>query len=243
MNEILRSCRQVFLFLLVLFAVAWLSGEGFQWLLRWRAERLLTDMRSLEVNRSGWTDAQPIMKRWGPWSVPTASCTAQSCNYQINLIQSLLPMLGGTPGKGIKNWVPILLGHLGLRSAAARAGFIVQKGVITERWFGVQVTLPVQDWDPTASYVPYLSVSSHESAKFHDHPRDPDQVFADRLVRIYPHGMNASFAIDEDPSEKILLMDFRFNCITQIRPCREVAEVLPEGWRTLQAEQHPVNPR
>jgi hypothetical protein len=184
-----------------------------------------------------------MMMKWGPWSVPTASCTAQSCNYQINLIQSLLPVLGGTPGKNAGNWLPKMLGHLGLRSAAARAGFIVQKGVITEKWFGEQVTLPLQDWDASASYVPYLSVSSHESAKFHDHRRDPDQVFANRLVRTYPHGMNTSFAVDEDTSEKTLLMDFRFNCITRIRPCREVVEILPEAWQTLQAEQHPANPR
>jgi len=233
----------VLLFILGLLAVAWLSGEGYQWLLRWRAERLLSDVCALSVSSSGWTDAQTIMKKWGPWSVPTASCTEQSCNYQINLVQSLLPVLGGTPGTGVKNWLPIVLGHLGLRSAATRAGFIVQKGLITEKWFGEQVTLPVQDWDPTVSYVPYLSVSSHESARFHDHPRNPDQLFADRLVQIYPHGMNASFASDEYSDEKTLLMDFRFNCITQIRPCREVAEILPEAWQTLQQEQHRANPR
>jgi hypothetical protein len=102
MNAMLRSCRQSFLYLLALLAFAWVSGEGFQWLLRWRAERLLSDVRSLTVNRSGWTDAQQMMKKWGQWSVPTASCTAESCTYQINLIQSLLPVLGGTPEKGLK---------------------------------------------------------------------------------------------------------------------------------------------
>jgi hypothetical protein len=55
--------------------------------------------------------------------------------------------------------------------------------------------------------------------------------------------MNASFAIDEDPREQALLMDFRFTCITQIRPCRDVADILPEGWRTLQEEQHWANTR
>jgi hypothetical protein len=243
MNAMLRSCRQSFLYLLALLAFAWVSGEGFQWLLRWRAERLLSDVRSLTVNRSGWTDAQQMMKKWGQWSVPTASCTAESCTYQINLIQSLLPVLGGTPEKGAINWLPKMVGHLGLRSAAARAGFTVQRGVVTEKWFGEQVTVPVQDWDLSVGFVPYLSVSSHASAKFHDHLRDPDQVFANRLVRIYPHGMNASFAPDEDPSEQSLLLDYRFDCITQIRPCRDVAEILPEGWRTFQEEQHPPNTR
>jgi len=243
MNAIFRSCRQILLFLLVLLAAAWVSGEGYQWLLRWRAERLLADVRSLEVNRSGWPDAQKMMKKWGQWSVPTASCTAESCTYQINVAQTMLPILGGTPHKGAKNWLPKMMGHLGLRSAAARAGFTVQHGVITEKWFGEQVTLPIQDWDLSAGYVPYLSASSRASSKFHDHLRDPDQVFPNRLVRLYPHGLNATFAIDEDPSEQALLMDFPFTCITQIHPCRDVADILPEGWRTLQQEQHPANPR
>ncbi len=243
MNAMLRSCRQVLFFVLFLLAAAWVFGEGYQWLLRWRAERLLSDVRALDVNRSGWAEAQKMMQRWGQWSVPTAKCSAESCTYQIDLVQSLYPMLGGTPSKGAKNRLPKMVGHLGLRSAAARAGFTLQHGVVTEKWFGEQVTLPVQDWDLSAGYVPYLSVSSHESSTFHDHVRDPDQLFANRLVRIYPYGMNASFAVNENPSEQALLMDFRFNCITQIRPCRDVVEMLPEGWRTLQAEQHPANPR
>jgi hypothetical protein len=49
--------------------------------------------------------------------------------------------------------------------------------------------------------------------------------------------MNASYASDEDPSEQALLMDFRFECITQIRPCREVADMLPEGWQTYRQQQ------
>jgi hypothetical protein len=233
----------VLLYLLVLLVAAWVSGEGYQWLLRWRAERLLTDVRALGIHRSGWPDAQKMMNKWGQWSVPTASCTADACTYQINLAQTMLPILGGTPGKGARNWLPRMVGHLGLRSAAARAGFTVQHGVVTEKWFGEQVTLPVQDWDPSEGYVPYLSVSSHASSKFHDRPQAPNQPFPNRLVQIYPHGMNASYASDEDPSEQALLMDFRFTCITRIRPCRDVAEILPEGWRTLQEEQHRANTR
>jgi len=49
--------------------------------------------------------------------------------------------------------------------------------------------------------------------------------------------MNASFASDEEPAEQALLMDYRFNCITEIRPCRNVIDILPEGWRTQQEEQ------
>jgi hypothetical protein len=237
MNEIERSCRQLLLYLLVLLAAAWIYGEGFQWLLRWRAERLLSDVRTLAVNRSGWPDAQQVMTKWGHWGKSSANCTAEACTYQINMEQTLLPVLEGTPGKGAMNWLPRMAGHLGLRSAAARATFTVQHGVVTDKGFGEQVTLPVGDWGPSMTYVPYLSVSSQLNSKFHDGRQHPDQLYPNRLVRIYPHGMNASYASDEDPSEQALLMDFRFECITQIRPCREVADMLPEGWRTYRQQQ------
>jgi hypothetical protein len=44
-------------------------------------------------------------------------------------------------------------------------------------------------------------------------------------------GLHVGFFPEEDPSEKELLMNFRFNCITQINPCLRGDEILPEGWR------------
>jgi hypothetical protein len=38
-----------------------------QRILRWRAERLLADMRELQSHKSTWADAQKIMTRWGKW--------------------------------------------------------------------------------------------------------------------------------------------------------------------------------
>jgi len=237
MNAMLKLFRNALLIILVLIGAAWVWGEGYQWLLRWRAEQLLSDVRSLEINRSGWSDAQRVMARWSQWGKSSVTCTADACAYQINVIQSLPPTLGGYPDKGVKNWLPKMMGHLGLRGAAARGAFAVQHGVVTEKGFGEQVTLPVGDWDPTLTYVPYLTVSSHTSFKFHERAGEFPHLHPNRMVQTYPHGMNVSFAPDEDPSEQALLMDFRFSCVTQLRPCQSEGEILPEGWRMVQ-EQH-----
>jgi hypothetical protein len=243
MNAMLRSSRQVLITILILLAAAWASGEAYQWLLRWRAGKLLADVRSLEVNRSQWPDAQKMMARWGQWSVPKASCTAESCVYQINLIQSLPPVLGGHPGTGVNNWVPKIVGHLGLRGAAARAGFTVEHGVVTSKWFGEQVTLPVQDWNNSGDYVPYLSVSSGAFSRFHQRASEFPHLHPNRMVQAYPHGLNVMFDPQEDPPEQALLMDYRFSCFTQLWPCRSEGDMLPEGWRMLQEQQHQSNTR
>jgi hypothetical protein len=243
MNAMLRSCRQILLLLLLLLAAAWVTGEAQQWLLRWRANKLLGDVRSLEVNRSRWADVQPIMRKWGQWGSHKRSCSAEACTYQINLIQTLPPILGGYPDKGVKNWLPKMMGRLGLRSAAARGGFTVAHGFVASKWFGEQVTLPVQDWDLSGSYVPYLSVASGGYSRLPAQTSEFPHLHPNRLVQIFPHEMYVSFSAEEDASEQALLMDFRFTCITRPRPCRSEGDILPEGWRILQEEQHQSNPR
>ena len=54
-----------------------------QRILRWRAERLLADIRQIQMGKSTWADAQHLMHRWGEWGGYEGSCTAQHCNYQI----------------------------------------------------------------------------------------------------------------------------------------------------------------
>jgi hypothetical protein len=233
----------VLLTILFLLVAAWVSGEAYQWLLRWRAERLLSDIRSLQVNRSGWTDAEQVMTRWGQWGVSSPSCTMIGCAYRINLIQSLPPVLGGYPDKGVKNWLPKLVGYLGLRGAAVRAEFTVQHGLVTAKWFSEQVTLPVQDWNHSADYVPYMTATAGQNSTFHDHILEQHPLHPNRVVQIFPNVLVVSYAQDEDPSEQALLMDFRFSCITRLRPCGSMGEMLPEGWRMLQEKQQQAGTR
>ena len=44
MHSFLQRLRQLLLALLFILAIAWLFGFGAQWLLRWRAEKLLADI-------------------------------------------------------------------------------------------------------------------------------------------------------------------------------------------------------
>src|ERR1035437_3885420 len=59
-----------------------------QHILRWRAERLLADIREIQMGKSTWADAQRLMTRWGEWGAYEGSCTAERCDYQIVLQDS-----------------------------------------------------------------------------------------------------------------------------------------------------------
>src|SRR5664280_296857 len=96
MNAATKFIRQVFVTALVLLAAVWASGEGAQWLLRRRAQDLLADVRSLDVNRSGWPDAQRLMTKWGAYAAAgTGPCTLDACTYRIDLLQVLPQSLIG----------------------------------------------------------------------------------------------------------------------------------------------------
>jgi hypothetical protein len=232
MHSLLQRSRQLLLAVLFILCVAWLFGEGAQWLLRSRAEKLLSDIRALQVDRSTFSDAQQLMQKWSQWATPKPGCSADDCTVQISLIQTLPPILVAEPGA--HNWLPSLADHIGLRSVAARSGFIVEHGVVTSKYFGEQTTLPVRDLDSPDGFTHYLSVSSAETSHFREIVADSKLTHPNRMAQHLKNYLQITFSPDEDPSEQSALMDFRFSCFTQFRPCETEAEILPAGATMLQ---------
>ena len=237
MSHTADRVRQIFLAILLLVCIAWASGEAAQQFLRWRAQHLLGDIRSLSVNRSTWSDAQPFMKKWSRSSVKKTACTAETCTYQVDLLQTLPAFLVGSPNPGAKNWLARAVDHIGLRSAAARAGFTIDHGVVAAKWFGEQVTLPVRDWDSPDGYIPYLSVASTETSQFREHARNQTLLHPNRLAQHVKTYADIAYSPEEEPSEQSALMDFRLNCITQLHPCETEGEILPEAGHMVEEQK------
>jgi hypothetical protein len=234
MKTLLLWFRRTLLAVLVLLGAAWLWAQGAQWLLRLRAEKLLTDIRSLKVNRSSSADAQKLMSKWGEYR---GACTAQGCKYGIHFEHGLPRFLIGYPDKGVRNWLPRLATRLGLRGwANVGAGFTVQNGLVTETDFYEDVMLPVQTWY-SPPFESNLYVTSREENKSPSYGLEYFPVHSNRTARMNKFGLIVDFFPEENPSEKELLMNFRFNCITQLNPCLREDEILPEGWQLLQEEQ------
>src|SRR6185312_7045172 len=153
---------------------------------------------TLHAGRSTWSDVQPIMQHWNSWSVTKGTCSQESCTYQIDLIQTLPSFLIGNPGGDSRNWAARITDHTGLRSSAVRAGFTVEHGILTTRWFGEQVTPPVRNWKIPADYVPYLSVSSAESSQFHEHNQGQTLLHPNRLAQNKASYIAVTFSPEED---------------------------------------------
>jgi len=235
MDKSQSGLLQLTIAVLILLFTAWATEEATQRIQRSRAERLLGDVRALNVDHSQWKDVQPMMQTWGRWSSSKTPCTEQSCNYHIDVEQTLPPFLVGDPARGRK-WLPRFANLLGLRSSAVRAGFAMDRGVVTAKWFGEQVTLPVADWGLRTDYVPFLSVLAGESSMF---KADANQhlLHPNRAVERANNYLIVSYTPDEEATEKARLMDFDFHCITAIKPCRSEFYILPEAWQMWQMEK------
>ncbi len=229
MTPVLHRLRKYLLIFLLFSCLAWIVGEAAQRILRNRATRLLADIQALTVNRSTWSDVQPIMARWGSWNVSKGPCASDACTYQIDLMQTLPVELIGSPQPGARNWVPRLIDCIGLRSVAVRAGFTIDHGILVTKWFGEQVTLPVRNWDHPDGYVPYLSVASTETIRFSERAKGNKLLHPNRMVQRAGTYIDVAFSPDEESSEQTALMSFRLSCITRFRPCTSEGEILPEA--------------
>lgn len=78
---ILRILRVVGLVALGVVLLTFAAVQFQQWMLRWRAERLMADMHQIRLYQSTWADAQRLMYKWGAWGHYDGSCTAVECRY------------------------------------------------------------------------------------------------------------------------------------------------------------------
>jgi len=240
MKKILIWARRFLFALLLLLGAAWVFAEASQWLLRYRAQKLFTDIRTIEVNRSSSTEAEAILSKWSRYGTTISNCDGDLCRSSL-IIRHLVPaVLRGVPGEEAWNLLPRLVDHLGLRNEGVGIGFTTEHGIVTRKEFGEMVALPVEDWYiRDHAYVPDLDVWTGEAAKFHDYElRRVSTSHPFRMVRNQkgPYGVLVTFKPEEDPSEKAALMNFQFSCMTQFFPCRSEREILPEGWQMLQEQ-------
>lgn len=240
-----KLCRSAAAIFLILF-VGWLAMMARQWLFRMRAEALLADIKSLNLNRSSWSDAQKLMTRWGRWGGWCGNCNEEDCSYSVRIYH--LPLVYPAfvfeegPHLGAR-----ILEVSGLRSAAVTAGFHVVHGVVTDKGFGMSVALPVSKWitpeggfwltDKTgSSYWPSLDVASFEGVNLRDATpyaiaKHPNRGFIQRRTVL-----EASFTPEEAPAEQAALTDFHFDCITRWVACSSREELLPSAEEEFKAD-------
>jgi hypothetical protein len=222
---------------------------GPMWLTRWRMSRLLADYHSIYPTQSSWADAQKLMVKWGKWGNYDGSCSANDCLYLITVSDEYNNWVDKLPeqqrervwGSHLWDW----LQHLGYRRSALSVQFQVQDGKIART--EAMLRISVADAGPLEQYSYMLGVTTQVRSRLasitRNGKRDPPWVLGDDDQLAFhpdykvgrPSGCEGceidyiTYAPTLPHEEAVKLTDFSLNCLTRLRACTTIGDLLPYG--------------
>jgi len=202
-----------------------------QYVLRWRAERLQADIKSLELRKSTYADARRLEHRWFD-NAQEKVCRPSWCDLRI--------FLNNTSAQHLQ----FLLDHpaivavyhaLGGRVAGASAFIEVRGDVLWGKGIGVGIeTLETQSDGSPVQYELEGSVGT-ESHRW-IRARHPEYEIGGPNACTSCVAGWVRFSPFADPRDVARLTDLNFACITRWPQCTKQEDILPTAWKELRAE-------
>jgi hypothetical protein len=230
-----------------------------QHILRWRAERLLADIRAIQMGKSTWADAQRLMTQWGAWGEYQGDCTERSCEYVISIddfshAYHHFPVLwGGQSGldSRLPHWLIRPYAWAGGRFVVLEARFSVVRGFIRSKEFGVLAALYPTGYNPERVPAPFpdaaiLVATTCAPVVFHWSSfslTKPNSVEGQEMSLLLEddlqgHLARAQYTPFTDEETVRSLFDFNLGCIARWKDCRTAAELMPGAesvWKSFKA--------
>jgi hypothetical protein len=220
-------------------AVVWIHVQ--QHILRSRAERLLADLRSLQLRKATFEEAQVIFKRWErwgdykePWYGAEQQCTAERCAFNVTLGDPLATLVWHYDLRvTLRGWWFDAYKAVGGRYAVVRAFIRVRNGVVTPHGFLAGIDPPegtifgasvriVPRLYPVSRYWPELS-SGQEYG-----------VALNKRCDTCDIGMD--FTPYARPEDIERLTNVNLGCLTAWNPCRVQRDLYPAAVAELHVE-------
>lgn len=216
------------------FALATLTAAGAirvdQYLLRREAERLLADLKSLEMRKSTYHDARQVIDRWKDHIRAEGPCLPSRCDVEIGIPdflgrhqeffthhRNLLDgwrLLGGRPSQ-IDGYIRV------------RKDLVLGKGIraiILVYSAGGDLNLAGRMGSGPPGVISYL------------HP-EYDVGIGRHTTGAFTAGAYADFTPYADPADVNRLMDIDFSCLTRLYSCQTGADIAPAAWHEATNEQ------
>ena len=202
-----------------------------QYLLRYRAEHLLSDIRSLELRKSTYADARKVIDRWWDKARQDGPCRQDWCDVEITLTNWTsrhVEFISRTPTR-LRIW-------LGARPAIVDAGIRVRNNLILGKTIGGYIEGPCDDSDGQTFCRTIIAHVRTGARRFID-ARHPEYSF------YTPSGceicVDAQVILSPYTSQVDVqrLTDVNFSCITRWSPCETQEDILPTAWTDVQREE------
>jgi hypothetical protein len=215
------------LFILFLFAIACIQVE--QHVLRRQAERLLADVRFLEIHSATLRDVQDLKRKWKALAHFDGNCMEAECTLEIS-------------------WKDLYFRHIGFffKTRALHAFLLaggrpelivarvkVERGLVSGKGFHVVLVAPAFQ-APEIDYG--LLADAYSVSEFSKSYRPPP-VHPDYIVG-KPGGCDGPcrevhfvFSPSANSATISRLMEFDLSCLTRwIHPCRTEGDIMPSAW-------------
>lgn len=207
-----------------------------QRILRGRAEQLLADVRSLELRKATFEDAQQVFRRWRGFGQYHGQCAQQHCTFEV----TLQDIVFRCPGPCL--FLLRIDELLGGRPARMIATIGVQNGVVWEKSFAVD--LIVWPFDNPQGYTSeYMLMGSADSVSRFPPPQQWGAFVHPNYIVGRPGGCEGCLAVYArftpyaDPADVQRLMQFNLSCLTRWKRCLVPGDIMPDVWAEQSREE------
>lgn len=205
-----------------------------QYLLRRKAERLLADLKSLEMRKSTHQDARQVIDRWKEEVYKKGPCEPAWCDVRISLgdvferhvmfftnhprLVYLYQLLGGRPAM-IDGFIRV------------RKNIVWGKGIMAgvASYFG-------RDQNGGWFFFSLIGQAGSGSPDFIS-ALHPEYAVGTPSGCTFCKEAHVTFTPYTDSAEVKRLMDINFSCLTNWHPCKTKADILPTAWNEYTAEE------
>jgi len=240
----MRVAKRVFGALIVALLLAIVAIHIRAEVFRWRAERLLSRVKTLRVEVTPYSAVSALRKDYFSNVVENEECTEQRCEFSINLTQweSLTHLRWKHPWtERPRFYAVLLLRHFGLRPTDFGVGLRVEGRILRAASIGLVPMSVIErpEYAPRGFLSNFFVTARSEGN------------FRRRLYRssIYAHpnlmvwepdactgcsgAITAEFTWQANQQELDKALDFNLSCITGFRDCKSAGEYLPSAAELL----------
>ncbi|HXM69052.1 MAG TPA: hypothetical protein VN911_20160 [Candidatus Acidoferrum sp.] len=202
--------------------------------MRRRAERLLADIRSLEIHRHTFSDVQNLKRKWKSRAHFEGNCTEDSCRVEISWDDFYFRHIEFLSRHNVSH----LFMLAGGRPQQIRAQVRMDKGFVSGKGFHAVVGVPAYRWWPDYA----LLADAYSVPSFAENYRRP---------ATHPHyavgrpggcdgpcrGVHFIFDPSVDSGTINRFMQFDLSCLTRwIHACRTEGDIMPNAWAQAEAD-------
>jgi hypothetical protein len=189
--------------------------------LRYRAERLLSDFQSVELQQSTFQQTAQLREKWSRW-ISYANgrlCTTATCDFSVVLED--FSVRHSTTFE--RPWLVRAYVVLGGRPARIAARAYLENGIVSTEDIGIETLAPA-----SSGRTYDISVSVHGSAHYADAiALGPKHYRVHRAANCW-NCIFVDFAPDIEQSDHKRLLLFDFSCLTAFTICRNADDLMPK---------------